>query len=457
MDPDCRRLVNQEIKLQHAEFHLNLRLAKHCSHEATKHCFKVLEDANFKDFTSDGKVITCLARNVKNITNAECHAEVLRKVEQRVEMPHLDPVVQKECADDAELFCREHKSSPHQLTDCLKAHFDQLSPSCKTQQKIYMVAASSDIRVNSKLRGVCGEAREQHCKAVKPGTGRVVECLLAHMHDDDLDSSCREELVKEQQKRAKSIEYNPMMAESCRAEVDSLVKQSVCQPEGKGTGWMLLCLSKHVKQVKSMTCRASVFSLRRRYSADLRAVPGAELACAGDIAALCDDVAPGAGRLHQCLRLHEKSIRNPECRAKVLQVQAVDKYHAHTNFRVQQHCVNEMKAFCQDIQAGGSRMMACLGAHRKAAGFSEECVKSLATTAVGTGELRVPEMPTIRGELKRLLEDNRGTLERWGGILLTGTIGFVSVLAFALAYYIISRRYFGYNGMNKDLEYADER
>ena len=89
------------------------------------------------------------------------------------------------CADDIEKFCKGIKPGAGRILNCLKAHEAELTVSCRG--KI------------GELQGIirdCEQSCEgdivQFCKDVQPGGGRIVKCLRER--DKELSSSCREKL-----------------------------------------------------------------------------------------------------------------------------------------------------------------------------------------------------------------------------------------------------------------------
>jgi hypothetical protein len=89
------------------------------------------------------------------------------------------------CADDIEKYCKEVKPGGGRLLNCLKSHETELSVSCRG--KI------------SELQGIVKECEQacsgditQFCKEIQPGEGRIMKCLREH--DKELSSSCSAKL-----------------------------------------------------------------------------------------------------------------------------------------------------------------------------------------------------------------------------------------------------------------------
>ena len=89
------------------------------------------------------------------------------------------------CADDIEKYCKEIKPGGGRLLNCLKAHEKELSASCCA--KI------------GELQGIITECEQaclgdiaRFCKEVQPGGGRILKCLRGR--DKELSPSCSAKL-----------------------------------------------------------------------------------------------------------------------------------------------------------------------------------------------------------------------------------------------------------------------
>jgi Cysteine rich repeat len=89
------------------------------------------------------------------------------------------------CADDIEKYCKGVKPGGGRILNCLKAHEAELTVSCRGKM--------------SELQGIIKDCEQacagdiaQFCKEVQPGGGRIVKCLKEH--DKELSSSCKAKL-----------------------------------------------------------------------------------------------------------------------------------------------------------------------------------------------------------------------------------------------------------------------
>jgi len=89
------------------------------------------------------------------------------------------------CSDDIEKYCKEIKPGSGRLLNCLKSHEAELSVSCRG-------------KINE-LQGIIKDCEQacsgdiaQFCKDIQPGGGRIIKCLREH--DKELSSSCSAKL-----------------------------------------------------------------------------------------------------------------------------------------------------------------------------------------------------------------------------------------------------------------------
>ena len=91
------------------------------------------------------------------------------------------------CADDAQKLCPGIKPGGGAIANCLKEHAAELSPACKEhheKMKQKTMAAKS----------ACEADAAKFCKDVKPGQGRLRDCLKAN--EASLSAECKEHVAK---------------------------------------------------------------------------------------------------------------------------------------------------------------------------------------------------------------------------------------------------------------------
>jgi hypothetical protein len=143
----------------------------------------------------------------------------------------------------------------------------------------------------------CADDLRQFCPDVKPGSGRVVDCLRSN--EPRLSVGCRARLDENAQ-RAKA--YIQEFGRSCRMDVDRY-----CPGVDPGGGRVLGCLRQHQLEL-APTCQGEMTRI-----ADARdRVATLRSACRADVESLCRDVPQRAGPLLECLQANEAKL-SPEC------------------------------------------------------------------------------------------------------------------------------------------------
>jgi hypothetical protein len=91
------------------------------------------------------------------------------------------------CADDAAKLCKDVQKGEGRIANCLKEHQGELSPACKENMA----------KAREKAKGAkeaCHDDVQKLCKDVKPGGGKIVECLK--QHEGELSQACKEHIAR---------------------------------------------------------------------------------------------------------------------------------------------------------------------------------------------------------------------------------------------------------------------
>ena len=98
------------------------------------------------------------------------------------------------CRDDATKICKGVKKGEGRIMKCLKKHENEVSPACKEN----IAKAKEAIK---EAKESCEGDAKKICTDVKPGGGRIVECLK--QHEGELSSACKAEMGKPRSKDKK--------------------------------------------------------------------------------------------------------------------------------------------------------------------------------------------------------------------------------------------------------------
>ena len=91
------------------------------------------------------------------------------------------------CAEEIAKYCKEVKPGGGRILDCLNEHQKDLSVSCKKKLE------ESKERL-MKVQQACTGDVEKFCKDVQPGGGRILKCLREHAQE--LSPACGQEIEK---------------------------------------------------------------------------------------------------------------------------------------------------------------------------------------------------------------------------------------------------------------------
>jgi hypothetical protein len=91
--------------------------------------------------------------------------------------------VQKQgaCKADYEKFCKDVKPGQGRIAQCMKQHEDEISLACKEQLEAEREKARDFVKA-------CKPDAEKFCKDVKPGKGLIIRCLK--QHQAELSADC---------------------------------------------------------------------------------------------------------------------------------------------------------------------------------------------------------------------------------------------------------------------------
>ena len=91
------------------------------------------------------------------------------------------------CREDVAKFCKDVQPGGGRLVKCMKEHEKELSAACQQQvhelQRRWREAAQA-----------CHDDVLRFCKDVKPGGGRLANCLKEH--SNEISAECRERLAQ---------------------------------------------------------------------------------------------------------------------------------------------------------------------------------------------------------------------------------------------------------------------
>ncbi len=102
----------------------------------------------------------------------------------------------KACEPDVQKFCKEISPGGGRIIKCLKEHAAELSTECKEKGDILAGESVKDkkFEIRAEWQDACSEDVKTLCGDVKPGEGRLIECIKSKV--DSLSASCKAQIEK---------------------------------------------------------------------------------------------------------------------------------------------------------------------------------------------------------------------------------------------------------------------
>lgn len=95
------------------------------------------------------------------------------------------------CADEIAKYCKDVKPGGGRILNCLNEHEKDLSVSCKNKLE------ESKAKLMEAQKACTGDM-EKFCNGVQPGEGRILKCLREHKQE--LSPACKQVTVKTSEK-----------------------------------------------------------------------------------------------------------------------------------------------------------------------------------------------------------------------------------------------------------------
>ena len=91
----------------------------------------------------------------------------------------------RSCDGDVAKLCKDVQPGEGRVVKCLQAHAQEVSPACRQE----MAGMESKVR---EFMESCKTEVQKYCQDVKPGEGRIIQCLKGH--ESQLSAQCKSSL-----------------------------------------------------------------------------------------------------------------------------------------------------------------------------------------------------------------------------------------------------------------------
>ncbi|QDZ20090.1 Golgi apparatus protein 1 [Chloropicon primus] len=367
--------------------------------------------------------VSCLSKS-KEPVSQRCAVRLTSMKSKFAGKLDQDVPLMKACENEVRILCRTRTNK----ISCLKSKVGdpKVSTRCKKEIHRRKVEESEDIRFNKYLFSVCALDKEQHCKDVPFGQGRIVTCLekfygtlqaecksaikqqiLDKQKDSTLDVRfrllCKEDAqslcpvefqVLEDPfeinmggklkkcmrnatlagdiKSAECKEHLLFMMEQTRryTELDPTLveacaqEKNMCEPHN-----FLECLREEVMtgNVLSQECEQALVYKDIQAAADIKLKTHMSSSCHAEHMLFCDGVdnALSPGNVISCLEDHFDHPKfGKKCRQKIKRDIAYTTRDIRMLATTYQSCQYEITELCEDVQPGGGRVVSCLKENR---------------------------------------------------------------------------------------------
>lgn len=324
-----------------------------------------------------GAVLTCL-REIKDQLSQACSSEVFRTQEEAAEDFRNDAMLYELCVSDAESLCADVKPGGGRVQDCLREKRSQLSWDCQEELFRQEVENADDIRLSVKLFRTCLGDKKKFCPDIKPGNSRAKDCLEEHRKDAGFSEECKVEIDKMMERRAVDFRLDSELRELCRDDIDELCgyeKESLDSIAGYDAR-VINCLMDYREEILRPECKSRTEKLIALASEDIRFnVPLAD-ACFEDRTNFCSNVPPGSAGVIRCLQDQRESL-SYECRATLFDQEVRMSENIDFQYPMKKVCKAELEKFCADVPVGHARAIKCLEESLDKSGMSKACMKEV--------------------------------------------------------------------------------
>jgi|AntAceMinimDraft_5_1070358.scaffolds.fasta_scaffold104743_2 Golgi apparatus protein 1 len=108
----------------------------------------------------------------------DCRAALLRLMMSAADNYLLDAPLAAACSTDVATHCAATVPGQGRVHECLRDNAPRLSPACRLAEVAAEAEEMEDIRLKPQLLEACDVTAAAVCGGIKPGNGRLLECLL---------------------------------------------------------------------------------------------------------------------------------------------------------------------------------------------------------------------------------------------------------------------------------------
>eukprot|EP00242_Pyramimonas_sp_CCMP2087_P000757 CAMPEP_0198232122 /NCGR_PEP_ID=MMETSP1445-20131203/115560_1 /TAXON_ID=36898 /ORGANISM="Pyramimonas sp., Strain CCMP2087" /LENGTH=884 /DNA_ID=CAMNT_0043912773 /DNA_START=630 /DNA_END=3284 /DNA_ORIENTATION=- len=245
----------------------------------------------------------------------------------------------------------------------------------------HIVEAADEVELQSgdgdlDTTGRCASDITHFCAEVKPGEGRLAKCLTTQNDLEEkgnvdgrkMTGECKEEVRNFKIERATNVNFDVVLATSCKADAAKFCDDATLYPE---PGAVVTCL-REVEEKLNEGCKTEIFRTKLESSKDFGLDAMLHELCEDDAKVLCEGVQPGEGRTQECLRKKRVSL-SWDCQEELFRKEVEDAGDLRLNTVLLRVCSADKKKFCAEVKPGMGNAKQCLEDNRDKPDFSADC------------------------------------------------------------------------------------
>eukprot|EP00750_Incisomonas_marina_P029137 INCI7052.3.p1 GENE.INCI7052.3~~INCI7052.3.p1 ORF type:complete len:1482 (-),score=299.61 INCI7052.3:1843-6288(-) len=382
MGSHCREELVADEAAVNADVRADMIFMAHCERALRRYCPDTLNVKRMPSEQATHAIQQCLVANMDKMEQdttglTACSAAVELKLEGEASDIRLDPALASACKVDQQKFCSNIKPGSGRMHDCLRSNFEKLSGKCRIAEFETEVEAAGDIRQKPKIRKKCARDIPLYCNT----GGNVLECLktLALQRTSQISSECRQAVSDELKAESRNVELNRRLFHACEQSfsdtcpsIAGIVEVEAGAITDDQSEKLLECMLDNRETVTDAKCKDELVKELMRRASDSDLDPGIHRDCAADVHFYCANRA--ADEVHSCLRDNLASLSR-QCRDREKKMEVQESADLRLKPVISSTCSAEIVKFCStasDEESPGAVLM-CLEDHNSADGFGIKC------------------------------------------------------------------------------------
>ncbi|EDW70463.1 Golgi apparatus protein 1 isoform X2 [Drosophila virilis] len=382
MRPECEQALLIIEYFVARDFKLDPQLYKHCRDDAIKYCRAKRQWDDIQDVQMDPErgpmILPCLHRmayseDEHQTLRKDCFREVKRVMRQRAISVDLIPEVEDYCLSDLSQYCGELTEKGTEM-ECLQNMLEKLQPECKTVVTKYTEEEAAHVELNPVIMATCSEAMQKHCSEILntgKDNGNMMDCLISHKNDADLNKGCRAAIEHFQIISLKSYHFTTKFKEACRRHVVRFCGASATKNE------VVACLSEVIRndtirlqrhQIPK-DCRQQVKSQLYQQRESIVLDPKLGNACKNELKEFCSDQ-KGPGQALECL-IQKTSNLGKACHHAIFMIKRSELGDSGTDYTLINTCKDMVYKFCPNTES--VQLLDCLKTYKDDPNFDQRC------------------------------------------------------------------------------------